>query len=273
MTIVSPSSDRATFLPVLIGNLLPLAGIAFLGWESTQVLFVYWIEIGLFVVAYSGLALFAEREARPDERNISPPTVSLPFFDTRSDPRQPFDRLPPIYPRNVRYAIGLLVWGMVFWWCLALMMIVLPSHETLELSSSGKGVPLREVVSVVATAFSPLVFGNSIGLLVSQLVTIRREFFGQQTYTRLSAPMIAEIPVRVIVFWFLLAVFAQLVFPLLLWPLYAVFDTMRVTEIGISALVIFGKLTLEWSTFQARWVAKSDGIARWFTHEDPQSRQ
>ncbi|WP_222920252.1 DUF6498-containing protein [Natrinema sp. SYSU A 869] len=273
MATDAQSTGRTAFIPVLVGNLLPLSGIVFLEWEPAQVLFVYWIEIGLFVVLYSGLVLFAEREPRPDERNVSPPTVSIPFLDISSDPIQLFDRLPPIYPRNVRYAIGLLVWGMVFWWCLALMMIVLPSHETLELSSSGEGVPIGDVISVVAAAFSPLVFGNVIVLLVSQLVTIRREFFGQQTYTRLSAPMIAEIPVRVIVFWFLLAIFAQLVFPLLLWPLYAAFDTVRVTEIAICALVISGKLTVEWSTFRSRWVAKSDGIARWFSHEDLQSGQ
>lgn len=273
MTIGSPLSDRTTFLPVLIGNLLPLAGIAFLEWEAAQVLFVYWIEIGIFVVLYSGLVLFAEREPRPDDRNINPPTISIPFLDLRSGPRQPFNRLPPIYPRNVRYALGLFAWGIVFWWCLALLMIVLPSQATLELSSSGEGVPIGDVIAVVVAAFSPYVLGNAVVLLVSQLLTIRRAFFGQRTYKRLSAPMIAEIPVRVIVFWFLLAIFAQLVFPLLLWPLYAMFDTIRVTEIAISALVIFGKLTVEWSTFRARWVAKSDGIARWFTHEDPQSGQ
>lgn len=197
----------------------------------------------------------------------------FPFLNTPSEPIRPFDRLPAIYPRNVRYVTGLFAWGIVFWWCLAVVMIVLPSHGTLELSSTGEGVPIGDVISVVASAFSPFVLGNAVVLLVSQLVTIRREFFGQQTYTRLSAPMIAEIPVRVIVFWFLLAIFAQLVFPLLLWPLSAAFDTIRVTEIAISALVIFGKLTVEWSTFRSRWVAKSDGIARWFTHEDPQSGQ
>ena len=273
MAIGSPPRDRAAFLPVLVGNLLPLSGIAFLQWEPAQVLFVYWIEIGFFIALYSGLVLFAERDPRPDDRNINPPTVSIPFLDTPSGPIRPFDRLPSIYPRNVRYATGLLLWGIVFWWCLAVVMIVVPSNGSLELSYSGEGVPIGDVISVIAAAFSPFVLGNAVVLLVSQLVTIRREFFGQQTYTRLSAPMIAEIPVRVIVFWFLLAIFAQLVFPLLLWPLYAAFDTIRVTEIAVSALVIFGKLTVEWSTFRSRWVAESDGIARLFTHEDPRSDQ
>jgi len=111
MAIGSPPRDRAAFLPVLVGNLLPLSGIAFLQWEPAQVLFVYWIEIGFFIALYSGLVLFAERDPRPDDRNINPPTVSIPFLDTPSGPIRPFDRLPSIYPRNVRYATGLLLWG------------------------------------------------------------------------------------------------------------------------------------------------------------------
>lgn len=273
MAVGLQSSDRATFIPVIIANLLPLAGIALLGWQPEEILFVYWLEIGSFVVLYSGLLLFAKREPKPDDRTITPPTFSIPLLNTQSGPIRPFESMPPIYRRNVRYTLGLLVWGLVFWWCLAILMIVLPSHGSLELSSSNEGVPLRDVISVVAAAFSPVILLNALLLVVSQLVTVRREFFGRQAYERLSAPMIAEIPVRLILFWFLLTIFAQLVFPLLLWPLYATFDTRSVTGIGISALVIFGKLTIEWSTFRARRLEKSNGIARWFTLEDPQSRR
>jgi len=92
-------------------------------------MFVYWIEIGFFIALYSGLVLFAERDPRPDDRNINPPTVSIPFLDTPSGPIRPFDRLPSIYPRNVRYATGLLLWGIVFWWCLAVVMIVVPPTD------------------------------------------------------------------------------------------------------------------------------------------------
>ncbi|WP_228371017.1 MULTISPECIES: DUF6498-containing protein [unclassified Natrinema] len=261
------------FLPVLIANLFPMAGIALLDWRPEEVLFVYWLEIGSFVVLYSGLVLFAKRQSRPSDRNIDPLSFSFPFVTPRKTPIQPFDRIPPIYPRNVQYAIGLFVWGLVFWWCLAVLMILLPARATLELSASGEGVPIGDVVSIIGNAFSPVILLNACLLFISQLMMIRREFFGRRRHEQLSAATIAEFPIRVIVFWFLLTIFAQLIFPLLLWPIALVFDTATVTELGISTLVIAGKLTIEWATRQSQWSGESDGITRWFTPENPYSSE
>ncbi|SFS67024.1 DUF6498-containing protein [Halostagnicola kamekurae] len=265
--------EKTAFLPLLVANLFPLAGIAFLEWHPEEVLFVYWLEIGSFVVLYSGLVLFAKRESRPADRNIDPLSFSLPFVNARETPIQPFDRVPAVYPRNVRYAIGLFVWGLVFWWCLAVLMVLMPARATLELSASGEGVPIGDVVSIIGNAFSPAILVNACLLFVSQLVTIRREFFGRRRHERLSAATIAELPIRVILFWFLLTIFAQLVFPLLLWPIALVFDTATVTEVGVSTLVIAGKLTIEWATRESQWSGESSGIARFFTPENPHSSE
>lgn len=265
--------EKTASLPLLIANLFPLVGIALLDWHPEEVLFVYWLEIGSFVVLYSGLVLFAKRESRPADRNIDPLSFSLPFVNARETPIQPFDRVPAVYPRNVRYAIGLFVWGLVFWWCLAVLMVLMPARATLELSTSGEGVLIGDVLSIIGNAFSPAILVNACLLFVSQLVTIRREFFGRQRHERLSAATIAKLPIRVIFFWFLLTIFAQLVFPLLLWPIALVFDTATVTEVGVSTLVIAGKLTIEWATRESQWSGESSGIARFFTPENPHSSE
>lgn len=263
------SDDRAAFVPILVGNLLPLTGIALLGWRPSAVLFVYWLEIGLLVIAYSGLALFAHREPRTESRAITPPSISVPLLNTCSGKIQLFERLPPIYRRNVPNAVGLLCWGLGFWFCLSFLMIVHPSQGTPIGWSSEGGILLESIVAIA----SPTLLITTMVLFASQLVTIRREFVDEQRYEQLSAPMIAEIPIRVILFWFLLTLFAQLVYPVLLWPLFALFDSRTVTELGISLLVIAGNSTIEWSTVKARRLEDPDGFAGWFAPEGPQSEQ
>lgn len=147
-------------------------------------------------------------------------------------------------------------------------MIELPASETLDHAPDTHGVPLREYISVIAAAFSPAVLVNIILLSISQLLTVRREFFGKQKYQSLSAPMTLDLPVRVVVFWFVLMLFGYLVFPLVTWPLVALLDAETIAEAGISMIVIGGKLTIEWSAFQARRVDEPDGVASWFSPED-----
>lgn len=261
------SHGQATFIPILIANLFPLVELIFLDWQIQNVLFIYWIEIGLHVLIYSGLVLFAGREPKPEGRTIDPVTLSVPFLTTNSDSIQPVDWMPPIYGRNVRYAAGLLVWGLGFWACLSVLMIVLPSSESLELPAGSTAIPIEEYISVISDAYSPEILGNALVLGVSQLLAIRREFFGQQKYEQLSAPMTAEIPVRKVVFWILLTGIAIFVFPIASLPLVAVFDTTTITQIGTAMIVVLGKLTIEWSAFQAQQLEEPKGVARWFTPE------
>ena len=45
IAILRPMSGaRWTFTAVLIGNLIPVAGVLFLGWDAAQILILYWIE-------------------------------------------------------------------------------------------------------------------------------------------------------------------------------------------------------------------------------------
>lgn len=267
----SRSRDQATFVPILASNLLPLAGIAFLGWRAPDVLFVYWVEIGSLVVLYSGLTLFAQREPNPDERTVSPVTIPVPFLSSRSGSTRPVDSLPPIYYRNVRYAAGLFVWGLGFWLCLSMLMVVLPSPEPLTIPEGRDTVPFGAYVSIVANNVSPAALYSALALIVSQVATVGREFLDRRTYERVTAPMTAEVPVRQVVFWFLLTPVAEFVLPLVTLPLVEVFGTRTLTEVGVATVVVLGKLTIEWSAYRARQQEKVDGVAGWFTPEEPKS--
>ena len=259
----STRPERLAFVPTLLSNLVPLAGIAFLGWSARNVLFVYWIEVGVLVLLYSGLTLFAQREPRPDERTIHPVTLSVPFVNAPSGAIRPVDWLPPIHSRNLRYATGMFVWGLGFWACLSVLMVVLPSPRHVGYDSG-----MSELVAVVSAAYSPTVLLSVCALVVSRVVTVRREFFGRQTYERLSAPMTAEIPARQVVFWFLLTPVAQFVLPVVALPLVGVFDQRTLVEGGIALLVVAGKLFVEWSNFRAQELGETGGVAGWFTPEE-----
>lgn len=258
--------EETTVVPVFVSNLVPLAGIAFLGWRVQDVLFLYWLEIGFLVVLYSGLTLFAQRQPNPEDRTIRPMTLSVPILSSRSGMARPVEWLPPIHYRNVSYAAGLLVWGLGFWLCLSMLMVVLPSPETIENPYSDPAA-ISEYVSIFAAVLSPGVVISALALFVSQLDTVRREFLGRQRYKRLSAPMTIEIPVRQIVFLFLLTPVAEFVLPLLLLPLVGLVDTRELFEIGIATVVVLGKLTIEWSAYQARQCEEPSGVGSWFTPE------
>ena len=47
------TGPRFTLLAIILGNLIPVMGVAFLGWDATQILIIYWAEniiIGLLTL-------------------------------------------------------------------------------------------------------------------------------------------------------------------------------------------------------------------------------
>jgi hypothetical protein len=62
------ASTPVAVLLLVLANLLPLAGVLFLGWELMTILVLYWVEngiVGLFNVARIRLASGAETDLRP----------------------------------------------------------------------------------------------------------------------------------------------------------------------------------------------------------------
>lgn len=252
-------ADPREFVPVAVSNLLPLGGVAFLGWRPVQVLATYWIEMAAMLVAYSAAALFARRRVVLDGRNlylpgVSPDTELGPEWDGEPRPIRLPGPLPPMYRRNVRMILPSLVFG-VCW-------IAIPTF--------------LEYVSV-ASAVSPAVLAAAFGIAASQLAELRREYFGKRRYEEMSVHQVLEVPLRVIAFMGSLLIVLHVVgIPLLLAvrellgpATFEAVVTGRRIAVGYALVVVLAALAVEWSRFWASREPNPDGIAAWFTPEDP----
>lgn len=105
----------------------------------------------------------------PENRTVSPVTLSVPFLSPRSGTARPVEWVPPIYYRTVSYAAGLLVWGLGFWLWLSVSMVVLPSPVVVENPYSNSEA-IYEYASIFASVVSPEILPSALALLVSQLV-------------------------------------------------------------------------------------------------------
>jgi hypothetical protein len=249
----------SSFAPVLLANLLPLGGFIWFGWHIREVLVIYWLEILVTLILYSGAALFAERRIVLEGRTLFLPGVNrkkeLDESTWGTDPEgvRLADRLPLIYRRNARLVWRSLVWGIGF-----------------------SALPLVLYQSAIEAAISPAVVGSVLVMAVSQLAEIRREFFGEQKYEAMSAHMVLEIPCRIIFFmgaWILLL---QTVGIFFLLGVGAVFGstakhvrTENVIEIVYVTVLVLGKFTVEWARFRANHEENPGRIRNWFTPQDP----
>ncbi|WP_135805695.1 DUF6498-containing protein [Halorussus marinus] len=255
------AGDYRAFVPVALSNLLPLAGVVVLDWAVVQVLATYWIEMAAMLGAYSVAALFAERPIRLEGRSVYLPGVGKnteldPKWREEPDPVGLPGPLPPVYRRNAFLVFMSLVFG-VFW-------IAVPLWGDFPYVD-------------VASAVSPAVLAAAVGILVSQLVELRREFFGKRRYEELSVHMVLEIPIRIIAFMGSVLLVLHVGGILLLIGIQealgpAVFETVltgRVIAVCYALVVTAAMLVVEWSRFWARREPDLGGVATWFTPEDP----
>ena len=258
-----PAASVREFAPAVLSNLLPLGGVVALDWEVLHVLATYWIELAAMLVVYAGAALFAERRIALDGRNLYLPGVGRgtklgPKWDDDPRPTHLPGPLPPIYRRNGFVVFMALVFG-VFW----------------------VGVPVFADFPYVdvASAVSPTVLAAAVGITVSQLVEVRREFFGKRRYEEMSVHMVLEIPLRVITFAGVLLLVLHVVGILLLVAIGGLFGpsafetvlTGEVVAFCYALVVVLAMLAVEWSRFRATREPNPGGLADWFTPEDPRS--
>lgn len=247
--------------------LLPIAGIPLFGWQLSEALFVYWLEIGLFMSLYTGLILFAGQAPRPDERAIDLATIPIPLVSGRSGTVQPIGRLPPIYHRNVRYAAGFLPFGLFFWFASAYLLLAHADPAVRLETGDGRGVPVTEYLDVVTAAYTPEALWLALALFGVRLAVVRREFFGRRLYERVSAPVLVGVPLRIGVLWMLLVAVATISLPFVVLPLLHDFGTAPVTEAWVLVLAVSGKFAMERGAFEARRGNDPDGPIRWLTPE------
>lgn len=255
------SNTRGSFLLLLLGNLLPLAGVPLLEWRPYEVLFAYWIEIGRCIALYYALALFAQRSPEPGRTGrLHPDPASFP---RRSGSLRPLERLPPIRYRNVRYVPEALAMALGFWFFCGALFVDVPNPA---LSSASQG-PLREYLAVIAAAAT--VEGVALAALLFgvRLVVVGRGFFGQRQYERFSPSTLVDIPLRIALFWFLLLVALQGV--LVVRSLFAgALDPTATQRLSI-AVVVASKLAIDRTLVRTRYRAGRSRFSRWFVPDEP----
>lgn len=254
-------------IPIFVAALLPFGGLIALNWRLPETLFVYWIEIGLFLILYTGLVLFAQREPQPEDRMLNLATIPIPFLSSRSGTVQLASWLPPIYYRNVKYAAGFFPFAL-FFWVFSGDLLLAHSDPGFHYSTRGsRGVPIEQSLSVIQSAFSPEGLGMGVLLFSVRLLVVHREFFSRRQYENLSAPMVVEIPFRIGAFWSLLVVITTVSLPFVVLPLLSDFGVAKVTKSGVLLVVIFGKFTMELAVSKSRQPEGPSGLIRWLTPE------
>ncbi|WP_408956819.1 DUF6498-containing protein [Natrinema sp. 74] len=261
------SYARTTLLLIFVANLLPFLGLEVLDWRLPQALYVYWIEIGLFTFFYAVLVLFAQKAPRPDERMIDLVTVRVPFVTSRSGPFQPVNWLPPIYSLNVQYAAGFFLFGLFFWLFSGDLFFVHSDPGFHYNTAESSGVPIDQNLHAIKRHFTIEALGLAVFLFGIRFLVVCREFFSNRRCERFSAPMIAEIPFRIGLFWCFLEVFTTISLPVVVLPLLRDYGIATVTKIWVVTVVLFGKFTMEWASFQAGRPASPDGLIHWLTPE------
>ncbi|WP_277554035.1 DUF6498-containing protein [Halobaculum limi] len=170
-------------LAVLVANAIPLAGVVWLGWDPETLVAIYALEL-LVVLPLAGVkALFAGRPPATDRENGIFDVSESDLVEKRGSVRL-HDRLPPIYPRNVPFAVAVVSGGLwIGFFVLA---------------------PLSEVVAVLDILGRPEVLLSVAILAVGQVAETAVTYFRNGRYVEVSPFAVVEIPARQ---GFLLALF------------------------------------------------------------------
>lgn len=204
--------EPSAFAPILVANLLPLVGVLWLEWEPATLVLVYGLEVAVSLLVAGGKALFAQRPPPADRDGVV--SVSEARLTDKRGRVRVHESLPPIYPRNVPFALSVVL-ALVFF------------------SGFFGGVVVAAFEPAGPT--SPEVGLSVLALVVGQLAETKRRYFGEREYERVSPYAVVETPAR--------QLFALLY--LLVWVGGLLGST------GALAVAVCVKLLVEWSTFRA----------------------
>jgi hypothetical protein len=169
---------------VLLGaNLLPLVGVVGFGWSLWSLLVIYWVEAFSTVVLAAVKTLFAERGSPGISGQIEP----LHELREKRGGWILRNTWPPIYPRNIPFALSMLgVWSVT----------VLPLSILYWLAAEPPAVLSLDLVLGLGA------------LVVAQIVEFVTEYIGTEEYTEVSAQEIMRTPAQLTVLVLSLGVFA-----------------------------------------------------------------
>jgi len=246
---------------VIATNLLPLVGVVAFGWSVGELLAVYWIEVAVVVLAHGVAALFAERPIRLEGRSFyitgyDEDAERAAVWERDPEPIRLASWLPPIYRRNarvVRRSLGAFAF---------------------------LGFPLLAVGWDALTYLTPTVGLATVGACGAQVAEVRREFFAERAYEDQLPYMVVEAARRVVFFYFVIGAATAVGVTLALVAVQAALGSGALDAVaavaGAEALLLpylvpiaLAKATVEWGRRRAFREDDPDGIATWFTGEDP----
>ncbi|WP_435183449.1 DUF6498-containing protein [Halobellus sp. EA9] len=170
-----PPDSTATRLlggvAVVGANLLPLVGVFAWGWDLSSLLVAYWAEAFSTVLLAAAKALFAERGSPGIPGEIEP----LHELREKRGGWRFRSGWPPIYPRNVPFALSILG----FW-----LVTVLPLSVFYWLAAD------------LRFALSPDLALGIAALLVAQASDFAFEYIGGDEYAEVSAQEIVRTPTQ-----------------------------------------------------------------------------
>jgi hypothetical protein len=256
-----PETGRFALTVVVATNLLPLAGVVGFGWRVGSLLAVYWIEVAVLVLAHAAAAMFAERPIVLEDRSFyitgyDEDAERDEVWEREPEPTHLVSWLPPIYRRNfrvVRRSLGVFAF-LLF--------------------------PLLGVGWDALSYLTPSVWLATIGVCGAQVVEVRREFFAERAYEEQSPYMVVEAAQRVVFFYFVVGMLTIVPVTAGIFAIEAalapgLLDGLA-DAVGAEVLLVpyllpitLAKAVVEWARRRAAREDDPDGIATWFTGEDP----
>jgi len=214
---VAREGTLAEFVPILVGNLVPLVGVLALDWRPETLVTLYMLEFAFGLLLAGLKALFAAKPPREDREDATITVTDRNLVYKQGNVELP-GPLPPVYPRNVPFVFALIGTGL---WMGAFL-----------------GMPLLRAAPLVNPVADPTVLLGVIALIVGQSVDTWRDYFRDGRYEHVSPYVVVETPARQVLF---------LAFAFIAIPVAAVGG-----DGAVFGALVAAKLLFDWSAFRTQ---------------------
>lgn len=232
-------------------NIIPFLPMIYFQWQVHELLFIYWIEIGLAIGLYSVILLFAQPNARSERKieKLDTTPESKTVDQTRLN-----NRLPPLYWQNSGHVFGALIFGLIFWY--------LSHYGFLTLSNPDLGVgarpELQETIPILEAGFSAEGIGIALVLFAVRLAILKRTFFRYRTYESMQAPTLTEISRR-----YSASLLPLVIVTFVLSLSLTIISAQSLVYIAIILVLVPGKIFIDFSVIQIHLQNRQGTFSWW----------